>query len=227
MASITEQAQWEESVYELALTDDVIGGPNGVDNLPHKQLANRTAYLKSRIMPVGSLIIWPGSTPPAGCLECDGSVLLRTTYATLYAIIGTTFGKGPGATANTTFRLPDARGEFIRGWDHGRGIDPDRAKRTDRGDGTTGDQVGTKQAASMKSHRHIGLYNSPYRTGRHYKYGFKHDGVNTHVNEGLGAFPNLALGRHDNIEANAIRTGDTGGAETRPRNIALMIAIKY
>ena len=227
MANIKVQAQWENDVYELALTDDIIGGPDGIDNLPHKQLANRTAYLKSYIVPVGAIIIWPAETPPAGYLECDGSALSRTTYAALYAEIGTTYGKGAGALADTTFRLPDGRGEFIRGWDHGRGLDPDAANRTDRGDAAVGDKVGTKQAASLKSHEHIGLYNSPYSTGLHYIYGYKHDGVNTHANMGHGAFPRLGLGLHDNNAANAVKTGATGGKETRPRNIAMMFAIKY
>lgn len=227
MANIAEEAKWENSIYQFALSDDIIGGPDGIDNLPHKQLANRTAYLKSHIVPVGTIIIWPGETPPSGFLECDGSVLSRTTYATLFAEIGTKHGTGAGTLAKTTFRLIDLRGEFIRGWDHGRGIDPDRAARTDRGDGTTGDQVGTRQGAEMKKHNHIGLYNSPYGTGLHYIYGYKHNGVNARSLQGLGAFPRLNLGLHDNNTANAIKTGDTGGNENRPRNIALMFAIKY
>jgi hypothetical protein len=48
MANLPEVAQWDEGVYQLEETDPVQGGPNGVDNLPHKNLANRTAYLKQR-----------------------------------------------------------------------------------------------------------------------------------------------------------------------------------
>jgi hypothetical protein len=43
---ITETPQWEESIYLIAESDPVQGGPDGVDNRPHKELANRTAYLK-------------------------------------------------------------------------------------------------------------------------------------------------------------------------------------
>ena len=228
MANLTEKQVWETGIYQLETTDPVEGGANGKSNQQGKQLANRTSWLKKQVDDlVGTLIIWPTSTPPAGYLECDGAALSRTTYAALYAVLGTTYGKGAGTAANTTFRLPDLRGEFIRGWDHGRGIDPDRAARTDRGDGTTGDQVGSRQAGGVKKHHHIGLYNSPYGTGFHYQYGYKHNGVNTHANNGLGAFPHLDLGLHDNIEANAIKTGDVGGKETRPRNIGMMFAIKY
>ena len=224
MANIAEQAQWADSIYELALTDDVIGGPDGVDNLPHKQLANRTAYLKKRIegftnklAPVGSLIIWPTSTPPAGYLECDGSALSRTAYAALYAVLGTTYGKGAGTLANTTFRLPDLRGEFIRGWDHGRGADPDRAARTDRGDGTTGDQVGTKQNDAIRN-----ITGTIYRANHYSSY--------------TGAFYKIFGSTHTDPSSSTSGNFQTGfsasrvvpvGKDNRPRNIAMMIAIKY
>lgn len=229
MANLIEQHTWATGIYQLETTDPVEGGAEGKSNEQAKQLANRTAWLKKRLLDdlVGALIIWPTSTPPEGYLECDGSALSRTTYAALFAVLGTTYGQGAGATASTTFRLPDLRGEFIRGWDHGRGIDPDRAARTDRGDGMTGDKVGTRQAASLQSHNHIGLYNSPYGDNYYYNYGFKKSGARTSVNQGQGAFPRLDAVPHDNDKTNAIKTGDTGSNETRPRNINLMIAIKY
>ena len=61
--------------------------------------------------------------PPAGWLERNGAAISRTAYAALFARIGTIFGAGDGST---TFNLPDARGTFDRGWDHGRGFDPGR-----------------------------------------------------------------------------------------------------
>lgn len=48
MANLQETPQWESGVYQIEETDPVQGGPNGIDNLPHKQLANRTAYLKQQ-----------------------------------------------------------------------------------------------------------------------------------------------------------------------------------
>ena len=163
---------------------------------------------------VGTLIIWPAENPPAGYLECDGAALSRTTYAALYGVLGVTYGTGAGTQANTTFRVPDLRGEFIRGWDHGRGVDTGRA-------------LGARQGDLLESHHHVGLYNSPYGTGKFYKYGYKHNGVNTDASLGLGAFPDLNIALHDNNTANAIKTGATGGTETRPRNVAMMVAIKY
>lgn len=60
------------------------------------------------------------NTPPAGWLAANGAAVSRATYADLFAAIGTTFGAGNGTS---TFNLPDLRGEFLRGWDNGRGVD--------------------------------------------------------------------------------------------------------
>jgi phage-related tail fiber protein len=55
----------------------------------------------------------------------------RTTYSRLFSAIGTTFGNGNGST---TFNLPDFRGEFIRAWDAGRGVDAGRTLGSGQGD---------------------------------------------------------------------------------------------
>ena len=89
-------------------------------------------------IPPGVILMYGAPTAPTGWLECDGSAVSRTTYSSLFAIVGTTFGVGDGST---TFNLPDLRGEFIRGWDHGRGVD-------------TGRELGTGQVDEIKSHDH-------------------------------------------------------------------------
>jgi phage-related tail fiber protein len=71
------------------------------------------------------------NTAPSGWLKANGAAVSRTTYAALFAAIGTTFGAGDGST---TFNLPDLRAEFIRGWDDGRGVDSGRAFGTWQGD---------------------------------------------------------------------------------------------
>ncbi len=102
-------------------------------------------------VPTGAIFSFPIATAPAGYLVCDGSAVSRATYADLFALIGVTYGNGNGST---TFNLPDYRGKFLRGFDDGAGIDPDAASRTDRGDGTIGDAVGTLQSDDMGSHLH-------------------------------------------------------------------------
>lgn len=65
-----------------------------------------TEFVKNNIryaMPTGSILPFGGSAAPTGFLLCDGSAVSRTTYATLFAVIGTTYGSGDGTT---TFNLP-------------------------------------------------------------------------------------------------------------------------
>lgn len=72
---------------------------------------------------VGQVCYFALPNAPTGFLPLDGRAISRTTYAALFAAIGTTYGSGDGST---TFNLPDARGEFLRGVDNGRGVDPGR-----------------------------------------------------------------------------------------------------
>ena len=60
----------------------------------------------------GSVIPWGAAALPSGFLECDGSAVSRTTYATLFATIGTTYGSGDGAT---TFNLPNLADNVVVG----------------------------------------------------------------------------------------------------------------
>jgi hypothetical protein len=66
----------------------------------------------STLLPAGSVIPYAGSSAPTGYLLCDGSAVSRTTYATLFAVIGTTYGAGNGTT---TFNVPDITGRVIAG----------------------------------------------------------------------------------------------------------------
>ena len=64
------------------------------------------------LLPVGVVQAFAGSTTPTGWLLCDGSSVSRTTYAKLFAVIGTTYGSGDGST---TFNLPNLTDKFIQG----------------------------------------------------------------------------------------------------------------
>lgn len=74
-------------------------------------------------IPAGSVEWFASSTAPAGYLSCNGAAVSRTTYAALFLAISTTYGAGDGST---TFNIPDLRGEFVRGFDDGRGVDAGR-----------------------------------------------------------------------------------------------------
>lgn len=74
-------------------------------------------------VPTGAIAYFAHAAVPFGWLKANGAAVSRTVYANLFALIGTTYGAGDG---RTTFNLPDLRGEFIRSWDDGRGIDSGR-----------------------------------------------------------------------------------------------------
>ena len=81
--------------------------------------------------PVGTIQYFAMDAPPTGYLKADGTLVSRTVYADLFAAIGTTYGAGDGTT---TFALPDLRGEFVRGFDDGRGVDSSRVFGSTQGD---------------------------------------------------------------------------------------------
>ncbi|MFJ2285939.1 phage tail protein [Pseudomonas iridis] len=76
-------------------------------------------------LPVGATLAFPLDKVAPGFLELDGSVKSIAVYPDLAAFLGTAFNKGDEGAGN--FRLPESRGEFLRGWDHGRGVDTGRA----------------------------------------------------------------------------------------------------
>ena len=75
-------------------------------------------------LPAGMIAPFAMTTPPTGWLECNGAAISRSTYATLFAAIGTVHGAGDGSS---TFNLPDLRASFIRGFDNSRGVDSGRS----------------------------------------------------------------------------------------------------
>ena len=74
-------------------------------------------------MPIGAVIDYAGANAPEGWLLCYGQAVSRVTYAALFAVIGTTFGAGDGAT---TFNVPDCRGRVTAGRDNMGGTDAER-----------------------------------------------------------------------------------------------------
>jgi microcystin-dependent protein len=160
----------------------------------------------------GAIVAWPTATPLSGWLECDGAAVSRTTYADLFAVISDDYGPGNGTT---TFNLPDLRGEFIRGFDNGAGNDPDAASRTDRGDATTGDNVGTKQDFAVE--------NATGRLGKVIGDSNTVDGVFAAVSAGTGFGTGGGTLEHVDMD---LSTQLQTSTETRPRNVALMWIIK-
>src|SRR5258707_6849253 len=80
-------------------------------------LQSRRAVTRAPL--IGAVVGYAGSSAPSGWLFCFGQNVGRTTYATLFAVIGTTYGAGDGST---TFGVPDLRGRVPFGKDDMGGV---------------------------------------------------------------------------------------------------------
>jgi len=118
--------------------------PKGTDGQLLSLTSGVPAWVVASGSPSGTVIWYAANSAPTDYLECDGAAVSRTTYAGLFAAISTTFGVGDGST---TFNIPDLRGEFIRGWDNGKGTDSGRA-------------FGSSQTDDFESHEHYAAGNA-------------------------------------------------------------------
>jgi microcystin-dependent protein len=147
-----------------------------------------TMVVRDKTVPVGTVQAFAGTVIPDGYLLCNGAFVSRNAYPDLYDVIATTYSYG-GAPVGQ-FQLPDLRGEFIRGFDASRGVDPSRV-------------FGSTQDDALKAHTH---------------------GINTLLVES-GTGTTVGLGDTGGATSNV--TKSTGGAETRPRNVAMNFIIKF
>ena len=161
----------------------------------------------------GTVIYYAASAAPTGYLKANGASLSTTTYATLFAAIGYTFG-GSGAS----FSVPDLRGEFIRGWADDRVVD-------------TGRTFGSSQSWAIQNITGS-LKGVDGATNQAYPWGFKPGTI--------GAFSVIPSIDGEYNAYNGPYSADSGSTatfdasrvvntstETRPRNIALLACIKY
>ena len=168
----------------------------------------------SGMVPSGAVLYFAGQTAPAGWLKANGAAVSRTAYAALFAAIGTTYGAGDGST---TFNLPDLRGEFMRGWDDGRGIDRGRAFGSAQGDAIrniTGEAKFGYDGDTVYDHNAAASTSAIYYPNRKAQ-----DTVNN-----MSLVSNSANNWRPLVfdASRAVPTAD----ENRPRNIALLACIK-
>ena len=175
-------------------------------------------------VPAGSITAFGASSPPSGWLECNGATISRSTYATLFAAISTSFGAGDGSS---TFALPDLRGEFIRGWDNSRGVDSSRAFASTQSD----QNKQHNHTASSHTHPYAFASGNAGSIGNNYQ----SSGISSVTNHGDIAELEQSGGNDGqklaaftaNTGGEAVTIGNDGGAEVRVRNIALMHIIKF
>jgi microcystin-dependent protein len=170
--------------------------------------------------PAGIISAFAGGTAPTGWLACNGAAVSRTTYATLFAAIGTTWGAGDGVN---TFNLPDLRGMFLRGTG---------TNGTGSSSGTVGPAVGTYNADTYLNHNHTATSSSSVSDPGH-----THQYTNSTATPG----PTWAAGSGYTVQtpntassttgitvstSTTVATSTTGGTETRPRNYGILYIIK-
>jgi len=184
---------------DITITAKADGGNS--DTLNGKSASDIIAACSSYGVPAGAVQHFATQTVPDGWIEADGSAVSRTQYADLFTAIGITFGAGDGST---TFNIPDLRGEFVRGWDHDKGIDSGRI-------------FGSEQDFSMQEFLIGDRTNLRPLKRSNYGQGFDDTGAASttaklYINEGT---------------ANVLPFGANFSTETRPRNVALLACIKY
>lgn len=158
------------------------------------------------VAPPGTVQFFAGSAAPTGWLKANGAAVSRSTYSSLFAAIGTTYGAGDGST---TFALPDLRGEFVRCWDDSRGIDSGRG-------------IGSWQTQNYQSHGH-GVNDPGHQHVAYFDINQGGDPTSTYAFNGISQY----IGRVTSFAETRITIQNSGGTETRPRNIALLAIIKF
>ncbi len=176
-----------------------------------KDVLNYLGLGEGSALPVGVPVPWPTATPPAGWLKCDGRAFTKEQYPVL-------------ARAYPTLRLPDLRGEFIRGWDDGRKVD-------------TGRKLLSAQGATLLRTAMLDYYNQDTTgTSGIVGMGFNNEDSITDLREGSFKMPDgttfsdPAVAMSDNgMQATiltSIRSGYAKGITVRPRSIALNYIVR-
>ncbi|WP_404855606.1 phage tail protein, partial [Escherichia coli] len=176
-----------------------------------KEVLNYLGLGEGSALPVGVPVPWPTATPPAGWLKCDGRAFTKEQYPVL-------------ARVYPTLRLPDLRGEFIRGWDDGRKVD-------------TGRKLLSAQGATLLRTAMLDYYNQDTTgTSGIVGMGFNNEDSITDLREGSFKMPdgttfsNPVITMSDNgMQATiltSIRSGYAKGITVRPRSIALNYIVR-
>lgn len=200
--------EWFNGVQEELLAVIVAAGltPSAADNTQLLQAVTQIATAVST--PAGAIVAFPAAAAPTGWLKCNGALLSRSTYASLWAYAQASgnlvtdadwtatarpgsFSSGDGST---TFRIPDFRGLFLRGFHDGSGTY----------DSDTATAIGRYRASQNKAHTHTASAV------------FQNNPVNS-----------ISSGGGTQYQVVTLTTSSDGGAEAYPRHASSLICIKY
>ncbi|HFV6182836.1 TPA: phage tail protein [Escherichia coli] len=157
-------------------------------------------------LPVGVPVPWPSATPPTGWLKCNGAAFSSEKYPNL-------------AKVYPTLKLPDLRGEFIRGWDDGRGIDSGRSILSGQGYATEDHAHGLPSKSTVATDSSINFYfDEAWATSGN-------TGVIRWGNTSDAGLPAPNYGTFKTYKQSVANLG-TAGLETRPRNIAFNYIVR-
>lgn len=186
----------------------------------------------------GMVVAFAMQTAPSGFLKANGAAVSRTLYADLFAAIGTTFGAGD---ESTTFNLPDFRGEHIRGWDDGRGVDSGRVF----GSWQDGQNLAHSHNASVSTDGHTHTFSATSGTGGGHNHAtsMSTSGGGTNSSGVAAAYstPNTSISTNtvaahthtvsgttaSGSHTHTVTNNSNGGTEVRVRNKAMLYCIKY
>ncbi|EFM3972314.1 phage tail protein [Escherichia coli] len=192
--------------------NNALAGKQPLDNtlthLSGKDVAGLLAYLglgEGSALPVGVPVPWPSATPPTGWLKCNGAAFSAEEYPEL-------------AKVYPTNKLPDLRGEFIRGWDDGRGVDSARTILSQQGYATEDHAHGLPSRSTTVSDSTINYYFDEYWSASGtdlIKWGTTND----------AGLPSPNYGTFKTYKQSVAGLG-TSASETRPRNIAFNYIVR-
>ena len=201
---------------DITLTLPNSDGDNG-DVLQSDGSGNLSFAALPQAVPTGSVHVMATTTAPSGYLKCNGAAVSRTTYADLFAIIGTTWGEGDGSS---TFNAPDLRGEFVRGWADNSSVDSGRSFASSQSSANLQHNHSATATSTVTDpgHAHVYVDQQAHNEGyRPWKAGDNDCGQRDKNTN--NAFTGISV-------STSVSVANDGGSEARPRNIAMMYVIK-
>ena len=189
-------------------TDATSTVPIVLPAIPTTALQAATKSYVDQVLPAGCIMPYAGTAAPTSWLACEGQAVSQTTYATLFAAIGTTWDIGGEGAGN--FRLPDLRGMFLRGAG---------TNATGSSSGAVGQPVSDYAADTYLNHSHA-------VTDPGHVHSYTAVNAGSSVPASGGSFNVSGINTGSSTTGLTVNTSTTGGTETKPKNYGVLYIIK-